>query len=117
MTSDPAAKDGSGHTPAPWRVHVDEVFGADGYQVMRFNGYGSTDQANARRIVACVNACEGIGTETLEAGLFHSGPAALADRDRLRERVKELESALQKIANHDGVSEIIARVALSKSPK
>ena len=28
------------------------------------------DEANARRIVAAINACEGIGTEALEQGVF-----------------------------------------------
>lgn len=62
------------HTPEPWVVGTN--FGCihkglpDG---RRINGalvicQGNNDQANAnaRRIVACVNACAGIPTETLE---------------------------------------------------
>lgn len=37
------------------------------------------DEANARRIVACVNACEGIPTEALESGAVRELLEALAD--------------------------------------
>ena len=59
------------HTPTPWKVsekdwyvvsnrgHICEMMGPFGYEV---------NKANARRIAACVNACEGITTELLEQG-------------------------------------------------
>ena len=62
------------HTPEPWHHRR----GKDGHEVwatfdetsrMRVAACGwaeSFDQANARRITACVNACEGIPTDALE---------------------------------------------------
>ena len=58
------------HAPEPW--HVDD--GGDG-EIMLWGGAGSVEDPdigeiyamdNARRIVACVNACAGIPTERLE---------------------------------------------------
>ena len=43
---------------------------------------GAEQEANARRIVACVNACAGISTETLEA--MPAGPSAI---ERQREQL------------------------------
>lgn len=45
--------------------------------------------ANARRLVACWNACDGIGTEELEAGSIQ----------KLREQRDELLAALKAIRN------------------
>ena len=61
------------HTPEPWicgGLYNSNIYGVDNIliasaitnhekSVTKFN-------LNARRIVACVNACKGIGTETLE---------------------------------------------------
>ena len=58
------------HTPGPWSERNGRIFQADRPNLTianiarAFDGdYSST---NARRIVACVNACEGIATERLE---------------------------------------------------
>ena len=80
------------HSPEPWEWRRGEVsnadnsnqqwaegslgkiVGADGIEVCSF-GYASSiipadgnepTEANRRRIIACVNACKGISTETLE---------------------------------------------------
>jgi len=45
-------------------------------------------EANARRIVACVNACEGIPTEALEAGVVRELVEAL---ERCKEILDDLE--------------------------
>lgn len=69
------------HTPTPWHTH-----GPDFHAAYERNGrpqhhwVGTCDneggivpleeqEANSRRIVACVNACEGLGTEGLERGV------------------------------------------------
>lgn len=162
MTSDPAAKDGSGHTKGPWVVKLLAPNAADiGPQsagvvahVARWaNGVAGPEAenaANARRIVACVNYCEGVPTELLEGHpsdlktvsdlAIRNGERAdvlEADRDRLRERVKELEAVAQMFLEafegpacceaksamgNDAMPELlrvgeIARAALSKSPK
>lgn len=71
------------HTPTPWKVsekdwyvisncgHICEMMGPFGYEV---------NKANARRIVACVNACEGIETEALET--MPSGKIARLKKER-----------------------------------
>jgi len=51
-------------------------------------------KANARRLVACWNACEGISTETLESNFSDLGKLGMmADRD-------ELIEALQSVVTH-----------------
>lgn len=98
------------HTPGPWRTvpficHGSRIgiqdadgkwVGEEGYQevhhIPRFS------PAHARRIVACLNACEGYETETLETvNLFESAYAAEGREFELtRQRVALLE-ALEKI--------------------
>jgi len=68
----------SEHTPEPWfaeeyfdknhdrflfdiRAENEEIVGSEGLWTSE-----SSDRANARRIVACVNACKGISTDRLE---------------------------------------------------
>lgn len=62
------------HTPTPWKVGSKYV--TDIYTTRAFNAIARTvdsqsdgeDEANAARIVACVNACEGVATEHLQIG-------------------------------------------------
>lgn len=70
------------HTPEPWSFSIEEVFDNDGVPESVIRGidgracvavaidFGPNNpgmrEANARRIVACVNACAGIRTEALE---------------------------------------------------
>ena len=64
------------HTPGPWEVtpaHQTSGWGTcvGGARniIARLTGRDkAVKEANARRIVAAVNACEGISTEALEAG-------------------------------------------------
>ena len=82
------------HTPWPWRLHPcipvtiesEDPYGHGPMRVADMRGWGhltgigtcnfdnelafAIQCANARRIVACVNACEGIPTEALEAGVI-----------------------------------------------
>ena len=70
------------HTPEPWRVELRNVpLGDTGdYEgvveilsgnakrpIIQFWDESEESEANARRIVACVNACEGMDTESLES--------------------------------------------------
>lgn len=54
----------SQHTPEPWTSEGDAVYQG------RHGGFGLRNgpnpEADARRIVACVNACEGLSTALLE---------------------------------------------------
>ena len=64
------------HTKEPWRVHLLDrrtMIASDAE-----NGYlaetrhihsGDIEEINAKRIVACVNACAGITNEALENGI------------------------------------------------
>lgn len=84
---------GQKHTPEPWQYHLGR--GADprfhvqtqgGYQIAstpplhrdtRSHDENTQREANARRIVVCVNACAGIPTEALEAGVVGELLAAI----------------------------------------
>jgi hypothetical protein len=63
------------HTPEPWRVEAKYTNGlliTDQYEDTNicstgaFHGYSSIQQANAYRIVACVNACAGMENPSAE---------------------------------------------------
>lgn len=150
----------SEHTKGPWQISAPARSDkADDYALyVEIDGkrhiiaecYGRSDwehehpsSANARRIVACVNALEGYSEDALSEMEAHGGfvkmfrlaEAAATERDTLREqletckaahmsncldadklrsRISLLREALEEIANHEGVSEIIARAALAK---
>lgn len=61
------------HTKEPWSIHHNQptFLRANGGRKHIGNtdsmGEKKTDEANARRIVACVNACEGISAEALNS--------------------------------------------------
>ena len=64
----------SDHTPGPWAVNFtkfSEVRAENGAVIARCVKLTSLTnlEANARRIVACVNACEGVSTKHLENNL------------------------------------------------
>jgi hypothetical protein len=60
------------HTPEPWTSGTDPShFDAPEVRNSAWAMYVPTD-ADARRIVACVNACAGLSTEALEAGVLES---------------------------------------------
>lgn len=100
------------HTPEPWHQSgvITEIkrvidIGADDNsnvaQCLTGDNVGGDDiaKANARRIVACVNACKGIFTEGLEklvAGLADQPIAYVGmkqQRDALAEALRELSQA------------------------
>jgi hypothetical protein len=83
------------HTPGTWRVvnrpGMPEIRAGDiSIADIRLNGHNMEHgAANARRIVAAVNACDGIGTEALEAGIVWEMREALeACEVQLREYVQ-----------------------------
>lgn len=61
------------HTKEPWHDHPKSLSITSADAVVAFTSFASVNmteekaRANARRIVACVNACAGIPTEALEA--------------------------------------------------
>jgi hypothetical protein len=58
-------------------------------------------RANARRIVACVNACAGIPNAALSQGIVpvHLFSAVCEQRDANRERIKELVACVTELIN------------------
>lgn len=54
------------YPPEPWNIHEDEE---GGLFLQGSDGSGTHTFEAMRRIVACVNACQGISTEALEAGV------------------------------------------------
>lgn len=84
------------HTPGPWAVNpvqLNQVATADAaFEVAMATVLHPAEVtiANARRIVACVNACEGVRTEVLEdvnsseRELLHHYVATVDQRDELK---------------------------------
>ncbi|QDJ96142.1 hypothetical protein KE336_gp29 [Aeromonas phage 4_D05] len=102
----------SKHTPEPWSteyrerhdgMYSQEIFDLSGetiaqlawYPIKLKTGVGTNREANARRIVACVNACAGLPTEQLEpspiGGILNGVAGLITQRD-------ELLAALEKCA-------------------
>lgn len=91
------------HTAEPW--HVDEentariIYASDGWAIADLISSQmlteQTAKANARRIVACVNACAGIPSDLLEA--FRTGGAlkVLATNLEIARERDELAEALR----------------------
>lgn len=100
------------HTPEPWSV-AEESFDNDGIHESVIRGldgraaiavtleFGANNpgmrEANARRIVACVNACEGISTELLEC----PGGNVAKVAGRLMKQRDNLLAVLTEIAELD----------------
>jgi hypothetical protein len=96
----------SEHTPEPWDGKEIPLTAAGlartGLGIVYTNhpATAAEAEANARRIVACVNACEGIPTEVLEQ--MPSGPASLLPMyARLEQQRDKLLAALTEIAELD----------------
>lgn len=101
------------HTKEPWRIEPAtkkdnwRIIGANGQVISTFSG--NMDMENARRIVACVNACAGITVEMLEA--MPSGPASLLpmyarleqQRDQLQAQRDQLAQQLANLERLTGV--------------
>lgn len=90
------------HTPEPWRAELtdDPEDGSDAYSVdcdehsialMDAPGGLELNEANARRIAACVNACKGLSTELLECQTIDAAAKTIVDqRDELAEALREM---------------------------
>lgn len=104
------------HTPEPWKVDLESeaTFAHDGRteEIIELTnadhsetgGYAATE-ANARRIVACVNACAGIETSILQA--VDKGELLRTARIRLAETIRQRDelAALMRKAR-DAMSDL-----------
>jgi hypothetical protein len=96
-------KPGAGDwTPGPWRTHDALVFFPDSIGGFSLQNC-PVPEANAQRIVACVNACEGLTEKELydigSIAIFLDKAAActepmILEREKLLERQRELFMAL-----------------------
>lgn len=112
------------HTPEPWQVHQDasgDVFISSAKTSFHIAEIGSEgDEAvipDARRIVACVNACRGLPTDELEQkGVVAAVGTQLLGLESQRD---ELLAALEEIAGcdpcHQSSAGAIARAAIAKA--
>lgn len=85
------------HTPEPWRAPgIGEVCDESG----RCIGI-MIDYANARRVVACINACAGISTDVLELGRVSPDAFELEESraDKAEQQRDQLRAALEAIAD------------------
>ena len=97
------------HTPEPWRTDAEcgfpqDIHDSKGNLFLRCGSdfdneiYG---EANARRIVACVNACAGCATEVLETapvGFFNSTYGHPKYLEEITKQRDELLAATEAIA-------------------
>lgn len=112
----------SEHTKEPWRhVGQGDIVGANDDDVcaVYFHSQRPVD-ANARRIVACVNACAGISTEKLEGpGMLVNIPDdhnIIAQRDELLARLQSALSFIEGFENDDsqeGIDDLLADIRAS----
>ena len=116
----------SGHTKGPWAVNYtkfSEIRAENGAVIARCVKLTSLTnlEANARRIVACVNACEGVSTKRLENNLpivelvaRHS--EALREIEALKDEIKSQQDKIRYLAcaqDSEDVFRIIEAMQLS----
>lgn len=120
----------SKHTPEPWAIHEDasgDIFISGSYHTY-IAEIGNPDEdgaaADARRIVACVNACAGLPTEQLESGPLGgilNGAAGLVsqcddllkvkeDHDRLVRELDVLLNGVDGAANQASLCDLVAQL-------
>ena len=102
------------HTKEPWRIDRDDrpdmewnnhiVSEAEPHLTICFMSHdgtpeNTTGEANARRIVACVNALAGFTTEEIEAGVD------LVKLKRQRDDLLAAQEGIKKAAYYDGYTE------------
>lgn len=74
-----------------------------------------TDE-NAKRIVACVNACAGIPTDQLEAGILKGFNKVIEERDELLEIMRQIYNRFDSYEGLtlEGRTRDLAREAIAK---
>ena len=119
------------HTPEPWytdescgypcdihdKLNGDLIVRAFGDQVNDVDGV-----ANARRIVACVNACAGMQTESLESGDLIAAHRAVINavtkqRDELLAALDEYINAADNIMSPKDDDDVSAMIRFGEADK
>lgn len=113
------------HTNEPWLIHHNQptFLRANGGRKHIGNtdsmGEKETNEANARRIVACVNACAGISTENLEKNrpmvwLAQQYNEMIRQRDELFAAIETTLDENGHLADGDNCTLIALKRVLSK---
>lgn len=116
------------HTPGPWFIsrpyqtlYIESRIAGGMIQEVasigpNANGW-SESEANARRIVACVNACDGIPTEVLEAGRVADQlwVHLKSQSDELLAALRHIEGAAMDISCERAAIRDAARAAIAKA--
>lgn len=89
------------HTKEPWHVGDTKngasfIYGEDGWAIAECLQTKGSREANARRIVACVNRCAGISNELLETSTDLATAFMSAENARLMQKNNELLFALKR---------------------
>lgn len=98
------------HSPTPWAnggPYIDDANQESIADTLITGGSIALQEANAARIVACVNACEGVDTEDLEHGcyekligkhveVYFAKQDAEAQRDELLAALKNCITAIER---------------------
>lgn len=80
-----------------------QVFKAQGYPGSGYFPSPSEARANARRLVACWNACEGMSTESLEAMPAHFfGAVGIERKTRVEQERNQLLFAIEQALEAEG---------------
>ena len=98
------------HTPEPWLAQHSQICKGSLAVSDCFRAEDGSPEANARRIVACVNACAGYSTDALESGIsvvrtaqknMEARALAEAQRDELAAALRGFVDSTLYGAAHD----------------
>lgn len=104
------------HTPGPWhQKHTVGIFDGFGREILWIDVRGAlgdidTREANAARIVACVNACEGINPEAVK-DLLEALEAIKKEAADLGDGAPDAPYLAKEMLNIEG----IAKAAIAKA--
>lgn len=114
------------YTPGPWRaegniVRSGVMFVSDCDAESETPSRIETCKANARRIVACVNACDGIPTEALECQSKRKiSESWVKQRDKLVsacQRAEAFIAGFEDDETQEGIAELLAEIRSAASLK
>lgn len=100
------------HAQEPWSKHADTIFDADRSAVAAMCLPNKSN--NSQRIVACVNACEGIPQDWLESGLSGCLQNVRVERDMYKQQRDNMLSALKLISESEICPTVLAQVAINE---
>ena len=114
------------HTPTPWKFRVYtspwghrtlNVISEEETVIATVHWQGNDADANAERIVACVNACDGLSNEVLNSkhkkyDAFFEAMELQTQRDELRDTLGTLFDSMQAVDGNRAFKEAELRQAI-----